>query len=206
MSDEQLESIFKQDSLLGIEKSNIDIEDFYRVLRALFSDLDLLDYSNEFQDIGKFAFIKAFPDTSYNLHNVVTYHVLNSEPFTSTSREGNFTHYGPQFKKQAYQSESGNVVDTYHLPQQHEIEIRCFSRSSETCVKLVKLIESILITHASVLKKYIKHYRHIKTDGLEFLGEYDQKRLFTKATFYACYTHVAYETDLEQLKNITLTF
>lgn len=203
----ELNSIFsKSNDKIDIEETNIDIDDFYKVLRALFTDLDLLDYSNEYQDIGKFAFIKAFPDTSYNLHNVVTYHVLNTEPFTSTSSEGRATHYAPQFKKQKYNEETGNVVDTYHLAQEHQIEIRCFSRSSETCVKLIKLIESILITHANVLKKYIKHYRHTSTEGLEFLGEYDQKRLFTKAIFYVCYTHVAYKTDLEQLKNITLTF
>ena len=208
----ELDNIFsKNNTPIDTNKTNLDIDDFYKVLRALFLDLDLLDYSREFQDIGKFAFIKAFPDidtdTPYSpLQNIVTYHVLNTEPFTSTSMEGNSTHYAPQFKKQQYNQETGNVEDTYHLAQEHQIELRCFSRSSETCVKLLKLIESILITHASVLKKYIKHYRHISTEGLEFLGEYDQKRLFTKATFYTCYTHIAYKTNLEQLKNITLTF
>lgn len=201
-------SIFNTKLNVNKQETNVDIDKLFDVLKALFADLDLLDESDQNQDIAKFAFIRAFPDKSYESNNVVTFHVTESSPFVAKSLIGgkDSTSHRPEFKKQEYDFVTGNVEDTYFISQQHCIELRCFSRSGETCLQLAKTIEQILIVHSSLIKKYVRNYRHIASNGLEYIGEYDQKRLFTKALYYSVYTNVAYKTNLEQLKNITLTF
>lgn len=192
--------------LTSKDSTNVDIDEFYEVLHNLFTKLDLLDFSEDNQDISKFAFTRAFPDKSYEQNNVITYNVCSSKPFVAkSSGHKDVTYHTPRFHDQNYDFVSGNVHDTYFTSETHCIELRCFSRSGETINKLAKLLRGIFITHSSVLKKYVRDYRYISTNSLEFIGEYDQKRLFTRPMYFEVSTHTSFQVDLEQLKNITLT-
>jgi hypothetical protein len=193
--------------LTGKSSTNVDIDELFDVLHNLFTKLDLIDTSVDNQDISKFAFTRAFPDKSYEQNNVVTFNVCQSKPFTAKSHNNSkdSTLYKPRFHDQQYDTVTGNVKDTYFVSEVHHVEFRCFSRSGQTTNNLAKLLKSLFITHSSVLKKYVRDYRYISTNSLEFIGEYDQKRLFTRPIYFEVYTHTTFTVDLERLKNITLT-
>lgn len=188
-------------------KSDIEIYGFYDVLLKLFNQLDLISFEANNQSKNQFAFIRAFPDQEYLQNNVVTFLVKESNPFTSKSlvnKTGNTIHT-PRFVDQEYDIISGNVKDTYRYPKEHCLELRCFSRSAETVEQLSKIIETSFIVYSSLLKKYVSNIRYLHTTATEYVGEYDQKRLFTKSIYFKIITVQTYNIDLEQLKNITLT-
>ncbi len=183
-------------------------EEFYEVLHSLFKELDLLDYEIDNVKRSKFAFTEAYPDNEYNQNNVVTYHVMDSVPFvasSSTTRKDTTYHKAVQVN-QYTDKNTGDVIDLYVTNKKHCIELRCFSVSSSTCRQLANLVESVFNTHSNVLKKYIKDFRYLTTTQVSFLGEYDNKRLFTVAVFFEIYTSVHHTANLEQIRQITLKF
>jgi hypothetical protein len=199
------DSIFDKTSLNELANHS-GIDTFYLHLKELFDVLGLLDNLEDNSTRNKFSFIEVYPDQEYRQNNVVTFNILESTPYISQSIIGKSAkHNRPRYSSEDYNRTTGNVEHTYYSQQFHCLELRCFSVSGKTCKELTRLIETIFITHCSTIKKNVKDFIHISTKGVEYIGEYDNKRLFSSAIYFKIVTAKEYVVELEHLKNITLT-
>lgn len=180
-------------------------KDLFEVLLETFKSLALID-EDENQDPNKFAFIRAFPDQPYDQNNVITYNILESRPFTTKSTVAKpATLHKPIYTNEIYDTVTGNSNSIYRVLKKECLELRCFSTSNQTCQNMATLIETIFITQSSVISQAIKNHYHISTSGVKFIGDYENKKLFSAAVYYELVVEKRFSTDLEQLKNVILT-
>lgn len=198
-------NIFTSEEDSNTNKTSID--SFFFVLNDLFKQLDLIsDSPTNFSD-NKFLFIEAYPDQIYEQNNIITYDVALRRPFKNESKATSgpkTTQIRPYLNGSKYDIVSGNVKDYYTSKYENIIVLDCFSTSARVCKLQARLLESLFITHLSVLKKHVRELIHIETGKAELIGQYDGKRLFSKKLAYRVITEEQFSIDLEQLKNISL--
>lgn len=200
------DSIFASNKKEPIDNEDAGLEkDLFTVLLDMFNNLGLIDEGDD-QDPNKFAFIQAFPDQPYDQNNVITFNIIESRPFTNKSSVAKqTTMYKPVYNNEYYDVISGNSKSVYKVLKKECLELRCFSTSSRTCQKMATLLETIFITQTGVISQAIKNHYHISTSGVKFIGDYENKRLFSSAVYYELVVEKRFSTDLEQLKNVILT-
>lgn len=182
----------------------VSIYKFFEILYELFDSLGLLFPQNK-PDDSKFRFIAAYPDETYDDHNIITYDIVRRVPLIINSKaiQGSTTIQKPKFEQEKYNFITGNTEELYSCAFTNTVSIRVFSNKTRTLNNMVRVLESLFFKYSSYLKQHVFEIIFIGTNSTEFTDRYDEKdRIFSKEMQISVVTLEYFIKELEQLKTI----
>lgn len=184
----------------------VSIYKFFEVLYDLLSSLNLLHKENN-SDLSKFRFIHAYPDTTYDESNIITYDIVRRTPLVADSKiiTGSTTYIKPKFEQENYNNITGNSEELYSCAFTNTISLTVFSNKARTLNNMARLLESLFFKYSSYFKKHVFDIVFIGANSIQFTDRYDQKdRIFSKELQFSVITLEYFVKELEQLKSINI--